>query len=613
MKATTVLLAFLAAAAAPAGPLKLSSPYAVMQRHYEAVGGLERCRAETTAYYESDLVIEGAGLSGKVREWRRTPDRYRQEVDLGILRQTAGDNGVFGWEVDPNGRLQVKADQRSLEERRLAVALARYEQLDSNSTLFRLTLAAPETVGGADCYVVRRTNTINRDTAFDYIRRADFMLVRTAEVRPDMKQVINYADFREVNGVKRPFEQRVEILPVGQRQTIRLTSYVANEPIEESRFEPPAATASDFRFTRGASAVSIPFQFIENHIYLPVTVDGRQRLWVLDCGAGRSVVDIDYAQELGLELAGGLTAQGAAGTTGYSFATLPGFSLPGIEFGAQQVIALSISPLFRRLVGTDVAGILGYDFLSRFVTRIDYAGKRVSFYLPDSFRYAGRGETLAAPLANNMPTMEATVDGRYAGRWRLDIGATASSFHYPFARDHGLLDRDGPVVTATGAGGGIDVRQVRFDSIALGRYTVSRPLMSVPLASGKGALSSAELVGNLGNDVLRRFVLYLDYARHRVILEPGKDFRRDFPHDRSGLGLMISDSGAVTVAYAAAGTPAADAGLEPGDVILTANGRPVGLESLRRSLRQRPGTKYVLGIERGDACQSLTITLRDIY
>jgi hypothetical protein len=103
------------AALAQAVPLKLTDPYAVMQRHYQAIGGLDRCKAETTSYFEGTLTIEGAGVSGTLKEWHHSPDRYRQEVDLTVFRQTTGDNGQYAWEVDANGKVQSRLDPQSLE------------------------------------------------------------------------------------------------------------------------------------------------------------------------------------------------------------------------------------------------------------------------------------------------------------------------------------------------------------------------------------------------------------------------------------------------------------------------------------------------------------------
>ena len=104
-----------------------------------------------------------------------------------------------------------------------------------------------------------------------------------------------------------------------------------------------------------------------------------------------------------------------------------------------------------------------------------------------------------------------TVDGRYAGDWALDIGASITAFQYPFAEENSLLDLDGVGRIVGGAGGHLRARVSEFESAELGGYRIDNPLILVPLEN-LGALSFERGVGVLGNNILRRFVLYLDTA-----------------------------------------------------------------------------------------------------
>ena len=111
-------------------------------------------------------------------------------------------------------------------------------------------------------------------------------------------------------------------------------------------------------------------------------------------------------------------------------------------------------------------------------------------------------------------------------------------------------------------------------------------------------------------------MLYLDYAKQRVIVEKGSDFGREFSQDHSGLGLAFSDSGEVIVAYVADGTPACEAGFLAGDIVRTVDGKQAqraGLPALREFMRQKPGTKHTIALRRGNAELRLVLKLRDIY
>ena len=149
-------------------------------------------------------------------------------------------------------------------------------------------------------------------------------------------------------------------------------------------------------------------QFIENHIYVPVTIAGKERLWILDCGAGGSVIDKGLAEELGLGMSGEVEAMGAAGSVKTGFVMVPRLRVGGIESDSQSMVVLGIAELMRRNTGTEPAGILGYDFLSRFVTRVDFAGQTVTFFRPEDFVYRGSGRTIPMGTEANIPVLEAS-------------------------------------------------------------------------------------------------------------------------------------------------------------------------------------------------------------
>ncbi len=292
---------------------------------------------------------------------------------------------------------------------------------------------------------------------------------------------------------------------------------------------------------------TVAVQFIDNHIYLPATVAGKERLWILDCGAGASVVDRGFAEELGLKLSGEVEAMGAAGSIHTGFATVPNLRVGSIGLDSQPMVVLDIAPMMRRNTGTEPAGILGYDFISRFVTRVDFAGGEVTFYLPDSFAYNGPGRSIPMRVDGNVPVVEMQVDSQHRGRWRLDLGATVSVFHRHAAESYGLAARNGVERIAVGVGGTERHRLVRFADAQLAGFRVKGPIISVPLEGSRGALAATDVVGTLGNSILRNFTLFLDYQDNRAIFERGGDFGRELVIDRSGLQVGRNDSGGFVV------------------------------------------------------------------
>jgi hypothetical protein len=593
-------------------------PYSILDCYVAGMGGWERLKGIQTRHSVGTLTIEGAGLSGSVEEWDQSPAKKRQAVDLKVIKQVSGDNGEVAWRIDPNGRLVIDKDPEALKDRELSGHLAANENLERGSKLFTVTYARRDTADGRWCHVLKTTNSINSTVTYDYYDTTSCRLVQTVAMKPAGESHSFMKDYREVDGVFLPFRVESLELPTRQRVTVQLTTVELNGPIDSLLFEPPAGQGHDFRFPPGQASVEVPFQFIELHIYLPLTIGGQTRLWVLDSGASASVVEAGFAREIGLQTEGKITGQGANNTVDVSFATLPPFALNGVSFDSQKVVAIALNDLFRKTGGFEIGGILGYDFLSRLVTRVDYAHQMLTFFDPDSFRYTGDGSVLAAPLTrNNMLQIKLTVDGRYTGPWNLDLGAGGLDFFYPYAEQNGLLGRTGIQRAAFGAGGGQISTTAQFETVEFAGFTMKKMQIGIPRERGTGVFAAGEITGNAGNDLFRHFVLYLDYTHDQVIVEKGSDFATDFPTDKSGLQLLLGDDGRMFAYTVAEGSPAAQAGIKEGDVVTAIDGKDLqaigGVIKARELFRAPAGTRYALDLLRNGKPVQLTMTLGDLY
>jgi hypothetical protein len=612
-----LVIIIISALVAPAySQTRMSDPYQILGRHFEAIGGLDNLRAQKTMYKEGTILIEGAGLEGTFKQWSERPLKLRQETDLKVVSTVSGDNGEFSWLVDQNSKLLIQRDDITLKGREVRKMMEDYDYADPESEHFTLAFEGMEKIDGRDCYAVKITNKINEDIQTNFYARDNFHLLKAVTVRPDNETHVSYSDFRDVDGIVLPFRENAKQLPTGETFVVKYSSYWLGIDIDETLFEPPSEDVEDFVFANGISAEDVPVEFIEDHIYLPVNVMGKERLWVLDCGASVNVIDSSFAVELGLPFEGPVKGQGASGVVDFYFADMPAYSLEGITFKEQKVVVFSIRELFRKALGLDVVGILGFDFLSRFVTKIDYANSTISFYHPEKFEYSGKGQVFDSPLQGNMLSLQVTVDGKYSGKWNLDIGAPDLDFHYPFAREHGLLDRDGFDVMVGDAAGFTTSRISKFETVEIGGFVIKEPWIGTPQDEGTGAFSAETVIGNIGNSLFRNFVLYLDYHNQRVILEKGEDYGYEKPRPKSGLQFYFNDDDDVEVVFVSPNTPADEAGFRKGDIIKSINGIDVqyfdGVIALRQLMRARPGITYEIQILREGKALVKPLTLRDL-
>jgi S1-C subfamily serine protease len=118
--------------------------------------------------------------------------------------------------------------------------------------------------------------------------------------------------------------------------------------------------------------------------------------------------------------------------------------------------------------------------------------------------------------------------------------------------------------------------------------------------------------GTVGAPVFRRTRMILDYARSRVIFEPGPGFADAYDGDLSGMILAAAPGGAVTVDYVIASSPAEQAGIAPGDDVLAVDGRPARADELDqiREAFARVGVQHRLTLRRGDAICTVTLITR---
>jgi len=446
---------------------------------------------------------------------------------------------------------------------------------------------------------------------------ATHLLARLVQEVLGKTSVRRFEDHRAVGGLRLPFRLASGN---GDPRFDRVTE-IATVAIDEAppvdAFDVPGQAFDDVAFLAGGRRATLPIELFSNHVFVAVEIAGHALRFLLDTG-GVNLLAEAAAQRLALASVGALEARGPGEqSVGSGFARVERLVIGGTVALERQWLRVLDMPGFDDVEGVRVDGVLGVELFKRLVVQIDYARRELSLAEPASFVAPPGAQSLPLTFFGHFPGVAAEIDG-VAGQFWLDTGNRGGLVLLaPFVAEHGLADRyptTAPTTIGWGVGGPARGRLARGGRLVLGAAHIEGPVLRLPLDDG-GALGIRHVAGNIGGEILRRFVVAFDYARRVVHLAPNAEAAKPFDADRSGLWVNRHAQGAVVGAVMAGG-PAEDAGLRVGDVIAAVDGEAaasIGLDALRRRLAESPaGRRFMIDGLRGATAIRAALVLRDL-
>jgi hypothetical protein len=603
----SVLLLSLAAAAGP-------DPQAVLTKVKQATGGAAWDRITST---HARVILETGGLKGTAESWEdvRT-GRSANEFQLGPVSGGGGFDGKRVWTQDSSKQVR-------LEEGGDAKEAAANDAYRSAKGYFyperwpaELESQGERTEGGRRFLVVRATPKSGRPYDI-WIDAGTHLIDHTVERGAIETVTVFYSDYREVQGVRVPFAQRSTNGEEKYDQRVQVQAIELNVPIADARFAPPAPPPPDFAIA-GGSSTSVPFELINNHIYVQVRLNGKGPFRMLCDTGGANLVTPELAKELGLQAQGALEGRGV----GEKSEDIGLVKLETLQLGdatvEEQVFYVFPMAGLQQVEGVELRGLVGYEIFKRFVVGVDYERSRLTLTVPTAFKYEGPGTVVPFKFNEHIPQVDGEIDG-IPGKFDIDTGSRASlDLLGPFVEKHGLRQKYAPKfegVTGWGVGGPSRSAVSRARTLKLGDVTVQAPVTELSLQQ-KGSFSDSYVAGNVGAGVLKRFNIVFDYGRQQLIFVKNANDAQPDSFDRVGMWLNLAEGG-FDVMDVYAGSPAAEAGIKVGDRITAVDSQPAAqltLPALRLRLRTgAPGTRLRLTLRSGAAAErEVTLTLRDL-
>src|SRR5690606_8479669 len=274
-------------------------------------------------------------------------------------------------------------------------------------------------------------------------------------------------------------------------------------------------------------------------------------------------------------------------------------------------------------------GIMGYDLFRDLVVEVNYGSQVIKLHDPGHYRPRQRRKDQTIPL---------DIDGRKAYirgtvlmkdtsnvpvKLLVDTGSSDALWLFPEpAKGLDIPQKNYEDHLGTGLSGEIYGKRSKIKGIKIGDVVLQEAKVAFPYwESFAGMAHLGDRDGSLGGEVLKRFNMVFDYSRSSLTLRKNRNFKEPFEYNMAGVQLQhnglryiaesIAGPGGVVkaeestfgnvqillenktrlslvpeiiVSSIRAGSPAADAGLREGDVILAVNGKGVHRYKLQEVL-----------------------------
>lgn len=404
---------------------------------------------------------------------------------------------------------------------------------------------------------------------------------------------------------------------------------------------------------------------INNLIVIPLEVNGAKLSFILDSGVSKPILfNLSDQDSIALKDVSEISIRGLGEGEPMKALSSRGnsFRLKNISNPNQQLyVVLDRKMNFSPSLGIPIHGIIGYDLFRDFVVEVNYKTQIIKFYDPRYYvrEEERRSETLPLTVIENKAYVDGEVmmegEENVPVRLLVDTGSSDAVwlFHDPESGLEIPLKHYDDYL-GKGLSGNIFGKRTMVNMVKIGSFTFKDAKAAFPDMESFSALKAiGNRNGSIGGEILRRFNIVFDYPGNQITLKKNGNFRDPFHYNMSGIelqhngmryiaerindsrGVVHSDERAfgdvqilmenrtrlslvpeIVVSGIRAGSPAEEAGLQEGDVILAVNGKRIHrykLQEVMKMLNEKEGKRVKVLIERYNRDLLFSFVLKSVF
>lgn len=337
--------------------------------------------------------------------------------------------------------------------------------------------------------------------------------------------------------------------------------------------------------------------------------------FILDTGSGGISLDSSTTLEFNIShVPSGRTVSGIAGIREVDYARHHHLNFPGLKVDSLDFY-INDYEILSSVYGIKIDGIIGYSFLRRYIVKIDFDSLRIQVYHPGDIKYPRRG-TILNPLFTALPIQPLIIkDARTVkGNFYIDTGAgLCFLISKRFEEDSSFLkEKRKPVsIQAQGLGGKKQMQLTVIKKVQIGPYTFRKVPANI-LDDEYNVISYPFIGGLIGNDILRRFNMIINYPKREIHLLPNSHYHDHFDYSYTGMNMYLTE-GRILVDEVMENSPAFEAGLKQDDIIMGVNANFSNDIGVYKNLLSNVGEKVTLVIYRNAELMSITFKVGRIF
>lgn len=336
--------------------------------------------------------------------------------------------------------------------------------------------------------------------------------------------------------------------------------------------------------------------------------------FVLDTGSGGISLDSSTVEKL--KIPNNLSEKsirGIAGVKRVSFAYNHSLKMPGISVNSLD-FHINNYELLTSVYGVRIDGIIGYSFLRRYIILLDFDKKQMEVYTPGRFKYP-RGGQLLKPNFTTLPLLQANVEDSRSilNRFIFDTGAgLCFLLSKDYVEDSAIFKskRKFYPTQAEGLGGKKQMEIAVMKSVKIGNYKFKKVPVHI-FEDDFNVTNYPSLGGLIGNDLLRRFNIILNYPEQSIFIKPNNHFNDSFDYSYTGLGIYLID-GQIKVIDIIEGSPGDKAGFKTEDIIFSIENNASNNIQAYKNLFQNALGKIKVIVLRNNLPLLLNMNVKDI-